>query len=110
MLIEKPARGDFLPILDGGYSLQYSPLLEDRDNQGLALFCQVDVTGRTEVEPAAEILVRNLLRYVSAWKPPGQRSVVYAGDPLGRSHLESVGEPGGDAPFLPALSQAGQGD
>jgi len=28
VLIEKPARGDFLPILDGGYSLQYSPLME----------------------------------------------------------------------------------
>ena len=27
VLIEKPARGDFLPILDGGYGLQYSPLL-----------------------------------------------------------------------------------
>ncbi len=91
VLIEKPARGDFLPILDGGYSLQYSPLLEHRDNQGLVLFCQVDVTGRTEDEPAAEILVRNLLRYVSAWKPPARRSVVYAGDPPGRSHLESVG-------------------
>ena len=25
VLIEKPARGDFLPILDGGYDLQYSP-------------------------------------------------------------------------------------
>ena len=25
MLIEKPACGDFLPLLDGGFSLQYSP-------------------------------------------------------------------------------------
>src|SRR2546430_11568159 len=25
VLIEKPARGDFLPVLDGGYALQYSP-------------------------------------------------------------------------------------
>ena len=31
VLIEKPARGDFLSILDGGYSLQYSPLLEYRE-------------------------------------------------------------------------------
>jgi beta-galactosidase len=27
ILIEKPPRGDFLPMLDGGYSLQYSPRL-----------------------------------------------------------------------------------
>ena len=69
VLIEKPARGDFLPILDGGYSLQYSPLLEYREGKGMVLFCQMDVTGRTEADPAAETLVRNLLRYVSDWKP-----------------------------------------
>ena len=59
VLIEKPARGNFLPILDGGFSLQYSPLLEYREGQGLVLFCQLDVTGRTETDPAAESLVRN---------------------------------------------------
>ena len=70
VLIEKPARGDFLPILDGGYSLQYSPLLEYREGKGLVLFCQLDVTGRTEQDPAAETLARNLVRYVAGWKPP----------------------------------------
>src|SRR5262249_35705296 len=57
VLIEKPARGDFLPILDGGYALQYTPLVEYREGKGLVLFCQVDVTGRTESDPAADLLV-----------------------------------------------------
>ena len=35
VLIEKPGRGDFLPIVDGGFSLQYSPLMEFRDGKGL---------------------------------------------------------------------------
>ncbi len=61
VLIEKPARGDFLPILDGGYSLQYSPLMEYHEGQGMVLFCQLDVTGRTERDPVAETLARNLL-------------------------------------------------
>ena len=91
VLIEKPARGDFLPILDGGYSLQYSPLLEYREGQGLVLFCQMDVTGRTEGDPAARRLTRNLLQYVSAWKPPPSRKVVYVGDPAGERHLEAAG-------------------
>ncbi|MCH5374752.1 MAG: hypothetical protein JJ992_12320, partial [Planctomycetes bacterium] len=69
VLIEKPARGDFLPIVDGGYSLQYSPLLEYREGRGMILFCQLDVTGRTEQDPVASQLVKNLIRYVSAWKP-----------------------------------------
>ena len=91
VLIEKPARGDFLPILDGGFSLQYSPLLEYREGQGLVLFCQLDVTGRTEADPAAETLARNILQYVSSWKPAPSRKVVYAGDPAGIRHLESAG-------------------
>lgn len=91
VLIEKPVRGDFLPILDGGYSLQYSPLMEYREGRGLVLFCQIDVTGRTENEPAARTLVGNILRYVADWKPVPERSAVYAGDPAGRRHLEAAG-------------------
>ncbi len=91
VLIEKPARGDFLPIVDGGYSLQYSPLLEYREGRGMVLFCQLDVTGRTEADPAADRLVRNLLGYVSSWKPIPRRQALYVGDPRGRTHLESAG-------------------
>ncbi len=91
VLIEKPARGDFLPILDGGYGLQYSPLLEYREGKGLVLFCQLDVTGRTESEPAADALTRNLVGYVSAWKPLPRRQALYVGDPAGKKHLESTG-------------------
>jgi len=91
VLIEKPARGDFLPILDGGYSLQYSPLMEYREGKGVVLFCQMDVTGRTEDDPAGQTLARNILKYVSAWQPAPRRQVIYAGDPAGRQHLESAG-------------------
>jgi hypothetical protein len=91
VLVEKPARGDFLPVLDGGYGLQYSPLLEYREGKGMVLFCQADVTGRTEDEPAADTLARNVLRYVSVWKPSPRRKALYAGDPAGKKHLESAG-------------------
>jgi hypothetical protein len=91
VLIEKPARGDFLPILDGGYDLQYSPLLEYREGKGMVMFCQVDVTGRTESEPAADLLARNLLRYAAAWKPQPSRKALYVGDPAGKAHLEASG-------------------
>lgn len=95
VLIEKPARGDFLPILDGGFSLQYGPLMECREGRGLVLFCQMDVTGRSEGDPAADRLARNILAYVSAWKPdPNQnhnQKALYAGDPAGRRHLEKCG-------------------
>ncbi|MFH1718826.1 MAG: glycoside hydrolase family 2 TIM barrel-domain containing protein [Planctomycetota bacterium] len=91
VLIEKPALGDFLPILDGGYSLQYSPLMEYREGKGMMVFCQMDVTARTETDPAAETMVRNLLRYVSAWKPAPRREAVYVGETAGKDYLESTG-------------------
>jgi hypothetical protein len=91
VLIEKPARGDFLPILDGGFGLQYSPLMEYREGKGMILFCQMDITGRTEPEPAADTLTRGILNYVSAWKPDPRREAVYVGEPAGKSYLESTG-------------------
>ena len=91
VLIEKPSRGDFLPLLDGGYSLQYSPLLEYHEGRGLVMFCQMDVTGRTESEPAADTLVRNLLRYVAEWKPAPRRNAFYVGDAAGKTRLQAAG-------------------
>jgi len=91
VLIEKPAVGDFLPVLDCGYSLQYASLLEYREGNGIVLFCQTDVTGRTESDPAAEALARNIVRYVSSWQPSPRRTVVYVGEEAGREHLEAAG-------------------
>jgi len=91
VLIEKPAGGDFLPIVDGGFSLQYSPLMQYREGKGMVMFCQMDVTGRTEKDPAAERLVNNILSYVSTWKPEIRRQAIYAGEAAGKSHLEKTG-------------------
>jgi beta-galactosidase len=91
VLIEKPPRGDFLPIVDGGYALQYSPLLEYREGRGLVLFCQMDVTGRTESEPAVETLAGNIIRYVDAWRPQPRHTAVYAGDSAGSAWLAACG-------------------
>src|SRR5262249_41764686 len=77
VLIEKPARGDFLSILDGGYALQYGPLLEYREGKGMVLFCQLDVTGRTESDPAADALARKLLRFASSWNSRARLKTIY---------------------------------
>jgi len=101
VLIEKPACGDFLSIVDGGFSLQYSTLLEYRHGAGMVLFCQMDVTGRTKRDPAAEMLFDNILEYVSAWKPAPRRDVLYAGEPKGRAHMAAAG-------FRPGSYDGGQ--
>ena len=86
MLIEKPACGGFLPIVDGGYSLQYSPLMEYR-REGNHLLLPDGRLRAEERDPAAERLVRNIINYVSAWRPTPRGRALYVGDPAGKSYL-----------------------
>jgi len=91
VMIEKPTVGDFMPLLDCGFGLQYSPLMEYREGKGMILFCQVDVTGRTEDEPAAATLRGNIMKYVCSYSPPVRRLAVYAGEPAGFEHVTGAG-------------------
>ena len=91
VLIEKPACGNFLPIVDGGYSLEFSPLMEYREGKGLVLLCQLDVTGRTEDDPAATRLAANIMSYASTYAPPAVHKVCYLGPDAGRKHFEKMG-------------------
>ncbi len=90
-LIEKPARGDFLPILDGGFSLQYSPLMDYREGKGMVLFCQMDVTGRTGARPGRARLVANILNYAASYSAPPARKARLRRQEAGRKHLEQLG-------------------
>lgn len=90
-LIEKPARGNFLPVLDGGFSLQYAPLMEYREGKGMVVLCQMDATGRSENDPAGETLARNILNYAGTWKAAPARRAIYVGDASGKTWLANSG-------------------
>ena len=72
---EKPTAGDWRALADGGFDLQYAPLLEQKIGWGNArvVFCQFDVTGRTVPDPAADALVRALV-FGETKSPPGTPS------------------------------------
>ena len=56
------------------------------------LFCQMDVTGRTEADPAAGGW--SLAISSTTWPAgsrPHSRQALYAGDPAGKKHLEAAG-------------------
>lgn len=107
VLLEKPQRGDFLSILDGGFALQYTPLVEYREGKGCVLFCQLDVTGRTERDPVAEQIVVNMLRYLTAadFSTPPERRAVYVGDQSGRVYLTQLGVPLAEVPVEKLTSE-----
>jgi len=79
VMIEKPAKGDWRALVDGGFDMQYAALLENAEGCGRVLFCQLDVTGRTDNEPVADRLVINLLAYLAhGVSVEGKRTVVCA--------------------------------
>lgn len=92
VLIEKPPVGNWLPIIDCGFDLQYSPLLENIQGKGRIIFCQLDVTERDSQDPAADRIVSNLLSYLDKVEeaPPPPR-VLYAGGADGASLLSALG-------------------
>lgn len=65
VLPEKPSCGNWISYYDGGFALQYAPLLEWRLGAGSITFCQLDVTERTMADPIADDLVRRLVSRLS---------------------------------------------
>ncbi|XHR30588.1 MAG: glycoside hydrolase family 2 TIM barrel-domain containing protein [Chthoniobacteraceae bacterium] len=71
-IVETPHFGPFKAITDCEFDLAYSPLLSWRHGAGEVIFSQLDITGRTESDPAVERLHHNLVRYFQA---PLEKSV-----------------------------------
>ena len=92
VLIEKPSRGNWLPLVDCGFDLQYTPLLEQEEAGRRVLFCQLDLSGRTEDDPAAAALLRRIAGYMqSAPAPASKRTLYYAGNDAGAELLTRLG-------------------
>jgi hypothetical protein len=91
VLIEKPPIGDFLAPLGGGFDLQYAPLLICNEGKGKVVFCQFDVTGRTDEDPAAMDVCRTILRLLDKPQRREPASVLYDGDDRGRKLLDRLG-------------------
>ena len=68
--ILKPEWGGFIPLVDSGGAagLATAGLAEIRLGRGRIILCQLDVTGKAEVDPIPTTILRNLFAYAS--KPP----------------------------------------
>ena len=85
---EKPCVGDWMPLLHGGFNLSYSPLLEFREGKAIVLFCQLDVSGRSEESPEALELFRAALEHLDRAEPRPTRRTFYLGDERGAAVLD----------------------
>ncbi|MBQ6245734.1 MAG: hypothetical protein IJK04_02625, partial [Kiritimatiellae bacterium] len=65
VLPEKPAIGNFRPLVHGGFDLQYAPVMEYTGFGHCIVFSQLDICGRTERSPEAEEALAALIRIAS---------------------------------------------
>ncbi len=91
VLIEKPEIGNWRPLAVGGFDLQYTPLLELVVDKGRTIFCQLDVTNRTENDPVADRIACRLIHYlIYAPDAAPKRKVYYTGGPEGHALLTGL--------------------
>jgi len=91
-VIRKPSYGNFSTIVDCGFNLMFAGLMELRKEHGLLLFCQLDVTSRYGNDPAATLLVDNLLTEMATPSFPAYaQTAVYIGDDDNAKLLERMG-------------------
>ena len=90
VLFEKPQVGNWNPLLQCGFDLQYVPLVEFVEGKGRIMFCQLAVTGRTEIEPQADDLLGRALERLDSARGPAPRNVRYLGGSEGAALLDAL--------------------
>ena len=72
----KPTQGG-RSLAQAGDKLQYSPLIEIPCGQGLMLLCQLRVGTKLAEDPAAAVLLRNLIAHCDRFEPAARAAAVY---------------------------------
>jgi beta-galactosidase len=112
--MEKPHLGRWTPLLEGEFDLAFSPLMESRSGNGLLVWCGLDLDGRTEGDPVADILSRRLVSYLQGPLPAiaPQTAAIYLGGPAGESLMASMNVQftrAASLPSFPGLVIVGEG-
>ncbi len=90
--IEKPHYGSWTPIVEQGFDLAYTPLMQMRYGKGMVIVNTFDVEGRTRVDPVARRLTQRLIRYAAgADLPAPPVKVAYLGGKDDRVVLDQLG-------------------
>ena len=72
----KPSRGA-RSLVQCGDALQYTPLLVAGCGEGTMVLCQLRVGEKLELDPAADVLARNLIEHYADYRPPSGVVGVY---------------------------------
>ena len=89
--VRRIAEGDFRILLACGKDLIYTPLFELKSGRGRILFCQMEVSGRTKNDPAADQLTAHLIAdYAEADRAPEKPSRLLAPEKAGKEEIAGL--------------------
>ena len=92
VLPEKPTKGNFMPILHGGFDLQYAPVMEYSEPGKRVILSQLDLCSRTETSPEAVEALAKILEYADRPVSKTKSEVLMlAGWDLQKKALDAVG-------------------
>jgi len=89
----KPDTGNFRTLADCGYGSNYAAAWELENGPGRIVFSQLDLSGRTEQDPAAERFLMNLVTYSASAKNAPERIAVYRGGKKGAELMKFLNIP-----------------
>ncbi|MCX7967126.1 MAG: carbohydrate binding domain-containing protein [Armatimonadetes bacterium] len=89
--IEKPHRSGWTPVLECEFDLAYTPLMELHYGKGIAIWCTLDLEGRTDKEPVAIELTKRIVQYAQTAKVKPRMETFYIGDGGGEKLLKLLG-------------------
>ncbi len=89
--IEKPHRSGWTPILECEFDLAYTPLMELHYGKGLAIWCTLDLEGRTDEEPMAIELTKRIIQYAQMAQVKPRVETFYIGGEGGEKLLRLLG-------------------
>ncbi len=93
VVIIKPDSGNFRTLIDCGFALNYAAAWELENGNGRIVFSQLDISGRTQAEPAAKRYLANLIKYTEKASVPCWREAIYLGGAKGKALLECLRVP-----------------
>lgn len=90
--VEKPHRTGWRPIIEAGFDLAYSPLMELDYGNGRVIYCGLDIVDAATQDPGARRLAGQLLEYAAnAALMPRAARCIYVGSQGGRRLLDLLG-------------------
>ncbi len=79
--IEKPHHSGMRPLMECGFDLAYSPLMEMPVGKGTIIWCMLDLVDHWQLDPVAQLLTQRLIQYAQnkpkrAWPEAAQVSLM----------------------------------